>query len=130
MVLDLFEQECALCSSFRRPGSAQLFHQKICQHQMGLAAEDLCARIPPHWTIAAWSGCTCLLWYPLWRCQAADSASRLTCFPHLLLDSSLFGGNSWAQKQHCKTIYTETKMVLASSWKSCVWVFLAWLWDK
>lgn len=38
-----------------------------------------------------------------------------TRFPHLLLDSSVFGGNSWAQKQHCKTIYIEDKMVLASS---------------
>lgn len=38
-----------------------------------------------------------------------------TFFPHLLLDSSVFAGNSWAQKQHCKTIYTETKMALASS---------------
>lgn len=38
-----------------------------------------------------------------------------TSFPHLLLDSSVFAGNSWAQKWHCKTIYTETKMALASS---------------
>lgn len=40
MFLDLFEQECALCSSFRCPGSAHLCHQQICQHQMGLVAED------------------------------------------------------------------------------------------
>lgn len=80
-----------------------------------LRTSELCAGIPPHCTLAAWSGCLCLLWHPLWRSQAAKCPISQTCFPHLLLDSSVFGGNTQAQKQHCKTIYTETKTVLASS---------------
>lgn len=81
-----------------------------------LRTSELCAGIPPHCTLAAWSGCLGLLWHPLWRSQAADSASCLTD----LLSSPAPGlfcvwGKSRAQKQHCKTIYTETKTVLASS---------------
>lgn len=133
MFSDLFEQECALCSSFRCPGSAQLCHQEICQHQMGLVSSTWsCVQgsLPTGQLLPGVGACVSSgILYGDLRLLTQHPVSQ-TCFSHLLLDSSVFGENSWAQKQHCKTIYTETKMVLAPSWKSCVWVFLAWLWDE